>query len=275
MKSITHYEAMQRGTLDFPAEFYHIDYTYPRYKMQVHWHTEFEIIRVLEGELHLLLNDEEFTLMKGDAAFIPGGTIHGAGVKDCIYESIVFSPSLVYVNEQCRRTVKTRVKTSVFYKSDPTIESIFNAMSNLYIGYEFEFLSGVYKLINDIASTPVQIESINEKTFKFNRIKSVLTLIEENYNLNFTLTQLAERSGMSANYFCRVFKELTQKTPFEYINIYRIDIACEMITLGIENMSEIAYSCGYRDVSSFTKTFRRYKGVAPKAYAKSLENKAH
>ena len=36
----SYHERMQRGTKGFPIELYEIDFTHPRYKMQMHWHEE-------------------------------------------------------------------------------------------------------------------------------------------------------------------------------------------------------------------------------------------
>ena len=53
MNGSSYHEAMQRGTPDFQAELYHIDSAHPRYQMQMHWHREFELIRVLSGNMTL------------------------------------------------------------------------------------------------------------------------------------------------------------------------------------------------------------------------------
>ena len=59
---------------------------------------------------------------------IPGGIVHGAEAEGCIYECIVFSPSLLYVSSGCRSIVKTSVKESVFYTNNPVIDKIFDLL---------------------------------------------------------------------------------------------------------------------------------------------------
>ena len=51
MKYFEYKEEKQHGTFDFPIEFYHVNQSHPRYNMTYHWHTECEIIRILEGRI--------------------------------------------------------------------------------------------------------------------------------------------------------------------------------------------------------------------------------
>ena len=65
---------------------------------------------------------------------------------------------------------------------------------------------------------------------------------------------------------------MTQKTPFDYINIYRINAACELLSSGEATITEVAYSCGFNDLSYFIRLFKKHKGLSPKAYIKQLES---
>lgn len=81
-------ENRQRGTRDFPVEFHHIDSRHPRYTMPYHWHMESELLRVLEGQLTLTLDERELVVEAGDFVFINGGVLHGGFPENCIYECI-------------------------------------------------------------------------------------------------------------------------------------------------------------------------------------------
>ena len=87
MHHINFRETRQRGTVDFPIEFHHVSINHPQYEMPIHWHVEYEIIRVLEGELLLVLDEQELLITKGSAVFIPAGSVHeGHPQNNCIYE---------------------------------------------------------------------------------------------------------------------------------------------------------------------------------------------
>lgn len=273
MNNSTYHEAVQRGTPDFPAELYHINSLHPRYQMQAHWHSDFELIRVLSGKLSVFLNENCRNLTAGSGVFIPGGIIHSAAAHECEYECIVFSPALLYTSAQCRQMIKQYIRTCVFFQDSGVIDGIFAAMKSDVRGREFTFLSGIYSLVGNILSESGDTAPVHTHNGKAEKLKTALSFIEENYATQFSLAQLAAGCAMSPNYFCRFFKEAAQKTPFDYINEFRINIACERIAHGNESITEIAYGCGFSDLSYFIKIFKKYKGISPKLYKKTMEEK--
>ena len=95
------------------------------------------------------------------------------------------------------------------------------------------------------------------------KLKKILTYIRENYHTQITLDDMAKAAKMSPKYFCSFFKEMTRKTPIEYLILYRIECAAKKIHRSDESITDIAYSCGFNDLSYFIKTFKNIKGVTP------------
>ena len=56
---------------------------------------------------------------------------------------------------------------------------------------------------------------------------------------------------------------MTTKTPVEYIVLYRIERAARKLRNSQLSVTEIAFSCGFNDLSYFIKTFKNIKGVTP------------
>jgi lysophospholipase L1-like esterase len=73
MKDLHLKEEMQHGVPDFPVQYYNVDSSHPRYEMALHWHREFEIVRVRSGALELYVNNVSKVLGAGDIAFIEFG----------------------------------------------------------------------------------------------------------------------------------------------------------------------------------------------------------
>ena len=57
-------EIVQRGTEDFPFALFHVDSGHSKYNMSAHWHSEIEIVRILEGEFHITLNNVSYVAKK-------------------------------------------------------------------------------------------------------------------------------------------------------------------------------------------------------------------
>lgn len=267
MNTLSYHERMQRGTPDFPLELYSIDRFHPRYRMQMHWHKEFEIIRILDGTLTLRLNEKEFTLSENQSIFIPGGIVHSGLPDRCRYECIVFSPSILYGIQVCRSLIKTYLQKPTVYESNSDIDAIFSALKKRDRGFELEVIGKLYSLAGGIVrhSSGCTVAP-NEK---LERIKPAMQLVEENYASKITLEELAGSCHLSQNYFSRYFKEIVGQTPFEYITVYRIEVACEMLLAGDGNITDICFACGFSDLSYFIHIFRKHKGMSPGAYARS------
>ena len=136
-------------------------------------------------------------------------------------------------------------------------------------GYPFIVQGCLYQILGFIiqngyfSSAPLK----NGRNYKkVSQLKRALALIEENYASPLTLEQLSAAAKMSPKYFCRFFQEMTHHTPIEYLNLYRIEHACYQLITTDRSVTEIAFNCGFNDLSYFIKTFKRYKGITPKRY---------
>lgn len=98
------------------------------------------------------------------------------------------------------------------------------------------------------------------------KLKQVIEYIHENLAQPISLQTLAKICFMSPNYFCHYFKQEIGKTPIMFINEYRIEKACEMLSGSDLPVSDISLSVGFDNFSYFIRKFREYKGVTPKKY---------
>ena len=111
--------------------------------------------------------------------------------------------------------------------------------------------------------------SYEEHKYKIDLIKSVLEYTERHYNSPITLNELAAVAGMNPRYFCRFFRSITHQTPIEYVNMYRIEKAAQMLHNTRLPITDICMECGFNDSSNFIKVFRKYKGTTPNQYRKN------
>lgn len=279
MKYIEYRETRRHGTLDFPLEFYHVTPSHPRYEMSYHWHVECELMRITKGEFLMTLNNEEFNAKAGDIFFINSGTLHGGIPDRCVYECIVFDmETLARANNACQRLIKKISSSSIdiytqFSDKDEALHHIiwnlFGTMRSRTEGHELTVIGALYQFFGYILENHcyTKAQDVPEKNVKrMEQLKSVLELIEEHYNEYLSLKDLARCAGMSSKYFCRFFHEMTHRTPIDYLNYYRIEQACFKLATSDASITEIALGCGFNDISYFTKTFKKYKGITPKKY---------
>ena len=105
------------------------------------------------------------------------------------------------------------------------------------------------------------------------KLKTVLKYIRENFADGITLDDMSAVAGFSNKYFCEFFKDMTGTTPISYLLTYRVERAARKL-LGTDlSVTQIAYDCGFNDVSYFIKTFKAFKHTSPKEYRKSKTKK--
>jgi signal transduction histidine kinase/DNA-binding response OmpR family regulator len=82
-------------------------------------------------------------------------------------------------------------------------------------------------------------------------------------NTQFSIDDLAEAMGMSRIQLYRKCNALTQKSPKELLQHYRLDRAADLLRQRAGNVSEVAYQVGYENLSHFAKSFRKHFGRLP------------
>ncbi|WP_342454892.1 helix-turn-helix domain-containing protein [Tenacibaculum sp. L6] len=75
---------------------------------------------------------------------------------------------------------------------------------------------------------------------------------------------------MTPNAFCRYFKQRTNKTYFTFLNELRIENACKLLSSDKSMaISEIAYQCGFNNLSNFNRKFKEVKSMSPSIFRKN------
>lgn len=276
MQYYNYSENKQRGTFDFPFEFYHVDSSHPRYEMAYHWHVEYEIIRILTGTLHVTMDEKEFTATPGDIVFVNSGILHSGIPSDCVYQCIVFDMNAFLKNNtRCSTYIKQIIDHSAFVYHHFTMKNqqihqivwdIFNAMESQKTGYELIVFGELYHFFGVVFSEQLYFSDSPQDRRDYRKImqlKKVLDYMEANYSSPVTLEQLSASVNMSPKYFCRFFYQMTHRTPIDYLNYQRIEHASYQLATTDVSVTEVAYNCGFNDLSYFIKTYKKYKGITP------------
>lgn len=281
MKNLNLKEERQHGAPDFPVQYYRIDNSHPRYEMNLHWHPEFEMVRVLSGELRLYLNNVEHDMTAGEIAFVGGGVLHRAEPKDCLYECVVFDLNMLtrhgsdriasYVLPLLSGEVENRPVSGDIALSKAA-DLLFEVLQKEQDYFELEAFAAIVSLLHRLYAAG-RVHSL-EKGLRAGHKQRVMLLlldwIEQNYTERITLEQLAEVARTDSKYLCRFFKEYTGNSPIDYINRLRVERACLSMAEGQRNITEAALDNGFNDISYFCKIFKRYKGVTPREYRRLL-----
>jgi len=104
---------------------------------------------------------------------------------------------------------------------------------------------------------------------KMKIIAPALDYISKNYYKEvICVSYLSNLCHISETYFRKLFNSLLGTQPIRYINELKIARAKELLISGRYNVLQTAESCGYSDISLFSREFKRRVGVAPSQYMK-------
>lgn len=281
MRYLATHEHAPRGTFDFPIELYYVDPSHPRYEMPFHWHMEHELILVLQGVLRLSVEGEAFELAPGDCMLIADGAIHGGTPEGCIYECLVFDlERFLAGTTTCGQRValltegeaRLEGKFPAGTQAAAIVSQLFQAMETERPGYELTTMGLLWQLWGELlgqrllgAAEPGPPRDIR----RAQAVKNVLRRIRSSYGQPLTLEDLAAEAALEPKYFCRVFRQITGRTPINYLNYYRVECAAELLCTTQGSITDIALECGFGDVSYFSRMFRHYKGQTPGQYRRA------
>ena len=280
MKYLEQRESRVHGTFDFPFGYYNVSAEHPRYIMVDHWHPEYEIIRINKGTLQFKVNGREHTGRAGDYFIVQDGALHGGIPHKCQYECVVFSLHAVSeLNPLCAQLIQPVLFGGLqFQEHIPTPdaglsqagEALFasfqagGAAPYYTLGATFTFLG----ILLDRYTVNRSLKPQEAELRRLARIKDVLRLIRNHYQEEISLDDMAASAHMNKRYFCRYFREMMGKTPIQYLNYYRIECACELLSASERTVSEVAAACGFNNISYFVRVFGAHKGTTPSLYAK-------
>ncbi|MBQ9117035.1 MAG: AraC family transcriptional regulator [Clostridia bacterium] len=288
MRHLEYLEKRQRGTEEFPVELYNVHPESDFYIMPCHWHLEYEIVLIHRGELSMILDERRFVARAGDIVLLPEGTLHTGMPTDCEYDCIVFSQALWDAKHgavgEIRRLMRRSIGENVINAgSSAELYNICVSLSECLgkrsaraaeglpvVAEEMKCYGHLCQFFGTLLAEGRYGGDDSEGKRHTEQLKSVISYMENNYQREITLSELAEAAGLSAKYLCRMFSALTDKSPIEYLNEYRVECACALLAMTDRQMLDIAYSCGFNDQSYFIKLFKRYKGTTPGAYRKKF-----
>lgn len=117
---------------------------------------------------------------------------------------------------------------------------------------------------------PVQLASLSNETISEGeglRMGKIYNYVLKNYRSSLTLDDVAEEAHLTPQAFCRYFKKRTGVTFVTFLNELRVTEACKSLTSGrYDNISGVAYSCGFNSIANFNRVFKNVAGASPKDY---------
>lgn len=226
---------------------------------QDHFHRNFEIIYILKGSVPVRIGRDRYTMQAGELVLIHPWEVHSFSVaeENQIWVG-VFSKD--FISKFAYREEGQRFSP---FRCDPTAdrflrERLFTAeMPSRYL-----LMAALY-LICDQCLGHSKIRQKEEQSALQDQI---LYFIEEHYTEQITMQQTAEALGYEYHYFSHLFHDCFEMNFRAFINIYRFDLACEMLSETDKEISDIALESGFQSLRNFNRIFKTLSGSTPQEY---------
>ena len=102
------------------------------------------------------------------------------------------------------------------------------------------------------------------------KIFESIDYIDKNFDTSITLEDIAKMSGITPNYFSKLFKDYININLWDYITAKRVEKAKKMINEKTdETMLSIAISCGFNNTANFNRAFKAHTGLTPSEFKKT------
>lgn len=136
-------------------------------------------------------------------------------------------------------------------------------------GSVLELLSILHELStsrNMRTLSDVAIRSNESPSHHSRRIDKVMAYLNNNFEKEITLGEGAKLAAMTEVAFSRFFKARTGKTFVDTLNEIRVGNASRLLIDTTQSVGEIAYRCGFNNLSNFNRTFKKKKDCTPKEF---------
>ena len=253
-----------------------------------HWHNSFELIEVVEGKFYCNVDGSEFLINKGNICIINRGRLHHIYTEKyntsmCRKKTIIFNPDyfikdqniyekyiLPLLEKDAFAHIQFNIKKGIGLDINTLMKEIEALEDEKPIGYELEEYSLIYKVIRYLylayQSSKQSIHTTYDANVQIQR--NMTSFIHEHFNSKIGLEDIAEAGKVSKSTCIRLFHKYTGKSPIDFLNNYRLQMSAEKLVTTSEQITEIAYACGFGQPSYFNRLFLKEYNMTPNQYRK-------
>lgn len=248
-----------------------------------HWHDAQELIIPLDGNYTVIVQDTTYTLQPGDILIIPPGILHSILSPVCgtrfifLYELNIFCQLTDFIRTQSLLAKPVLMNADTYPEIYETQISLIMQAASYYWGNSSSRQLSIYACLMNFyacytefcaSQNPLSATASGSPSPKnySRKLMHLLEFIQKHYTKTISLEDAAQRAGLSKFYFSRIFKQYTGQTFYDYLSFVRIQAAEALLKDTSTPVSDIAHACGYSNMSTFNRSFRRFQKCTPSEY---------
>jgi len=241
------------------------------------WHENIELLHCTGGKGFVQCGLERFDFTQGDIFVVNADTPHcicseGSVVYRCLIIDNTFCTSngLPVPTLHFQNTIRDAGMNALFDQ----VSSAFDQFDSRALCAVADIRYAVLGLLRKLCADYVVQKPRETGATTNEHIKKAMVYIRQNLSSAVTLDAVAEYAGVSKYHLSRAFKAFTGKTIVQTVNLIRCTEAKRLIESGM-SVCAAAASCGFENLSYFTRTFKKYFGKLPSAFLNGASVKPH
>lgn len=262
--------AREKETFDFP----------------LHYHEEYELNLIINASgAKRIVGDHIGIIGEYELVFIGSNLNHGWFTHNCTsklireatiqFDNDTFNEKFLNKNQSnYLKKMFTDSKKGISFPVE-TILSIKDKIFDLKSKQGFTSVLDFLHILHELSHSPYTTlanEGFQDTSPATNsrRIKLVFDYMNKNFRNDINLEGLALLVNMHEASLSRFIKKRTGKTFVDCLNEIRIGQASRLIVDTTQSISEIAYSCGFNNISYFNRVFKKQKECTPKEFRENF-----
>ncbi len=245
----------------------------------MHFHNCIEIGICEKSLKKWSIENHAYDFLPGEVCFIPPYYSHSsyrpASVTgEALYTYIFFNPEdilqPIYPNGLPQKMLFYKyinfsniLNSSEFEQEIKLIYRIRDELLHKHQNYQLSVRGLIQALMSAFSSHFAEMRDLQYTARPLSRIMPAVSYLHDSFRQNTPTAQLAEICHMNQKQFVKEFYENLHQTPLQYLNIVRVQNACELLTSTEDSILCIAFSVGFQSISTFNRCFRNILGTNP------------
>ena len=130
----------------------------------------------------------------------------------------------------------------------------------------FHLIGHLYLFLDYLTRSSAQLYNSKHSKLRDYYIKEALTYIEQNFQNDISVEDIAAVCGLNRSYFGKIFKDTVGKSPQEFLLNYRMIKATELLKLTALSVADIGNAVGYPNPLHFSRAFKNVYGISPRTW---------
>ena len=130
----------------------------------------------------------------------------------------------------------------------------------------FHLIGHLYLFLNYLLQSAKSTKIVQNGRMSDYYIKEAMNYIEQNFQNNISIEDIAAVCGINRSYFGKIFKNSVGQSPQEFLMNYRMIKATELLKLTSLSIADIGSAVGYENQLHFSRAFKNIYGVSPREW---------